>query len=220
MQIHFVVSADAARVIDPGNFDVAVVDKEVADAEELIAELQKMLPVITISPLVQRLAGRLSLAKPIKHSQLCAAMQEASRRRELQIATTSLSPASRRDLSILLAEDNAVNQKVALLMLKRLGYRADVAANGLEVLQALKQQPYDVILMDIQMPEMDGLQAARIIRQMPLDKQPQILAMTAYVLQGDKERCLAAGMDGYLGKPVQIEELSRALENIGAGRKE
>ena len=220
MQIHFVVSADAARDIDPRNFDVAVVDKEVADAEELIAELQKRLPVITISPSVQRLAGRLSLAKPIKHSQLCAAMQEASRRRELQIATTSLSPASRRDLSILLAEDNAVNQKVALLMLKRLGYRADVAANGLEVLQALKQQPYDVILMDIQMPEMDGLQAARIIRQMPLDKRPQILAMTAYVLQGDKERCLAAGMDGYLGKPVQIEELSRALENIGTGRKE
>ena len=105
-------------------------------------------------------------------------------------------------------------------MLKRLGYRADVAANGLEVLQALKQQPYDVILMDIQMPEMDGLQAARIIRKMPLDKQPQILAMTAYVLQGDKERCLDAGMDGYLGKPVQIEELSRALENIGTGRKE
>ena len=160
------------------------------------------------------------MAKPIKHSQLCAAMQEASRRRELQIATTSLSPASRRDLSILLAEDNAVNQKVALLMLKRLGYRADVAANGLEVLQALEKQPYDVILMDIQMPEMDGLQAARIIRQMPLDKRPQILAMTAYVLQGDKERCLAAGMDGYLGKPVQIEELSRALENIGTGRKE
>ncbi len=100
-------------------------------------------------------------------------------------------------------------------MLKRLGYRADVANNGREVLQALERQPYDVILMDIQMPEMDGLQAARIIRQMSLDKQPKILALTAYALQGDRERCLSAGMDGYISKPMLIEELKLALENIG-----
>ncbi len=123
------------------------------------------------------------------------------------------SPPSR-DLRILLAEDNLVNQKVALLMLKRLGYSADVAANGLEVLDALVRQHYDVILMDVQMPEMDGLETARRIRGMRLKSPPKILAMTAYALEGDRKKCLDAGMDGYISKPVQIEELQLALEGL------
>jgi PAS domain S-box-containing protein len=115
-------------------------------------------------------------------------------------------------LRLLLAEDNIVNQKVALRMLERLGYRADVAANGLEVLQAIRRQPYDVVLMDVQMPEMDGLEAARIIRQsLSADEQPKIIAITAYALQGDREKCIEAGMDGYISKPIKMEDLVSIL---------
>jgi PAS domain S-box-containing protein len=116
-------------------------------------------------------------------------------------------------LSILLAEDNLVNQIVAKKMLDKLGYRADVAANGIEVLQALERRQYDVILMDVQMPEMDGLEATRAIRNgRPDREQPVIIAMTASALKGDREMCLAAGMNGYISKPTQIEELKTALE--------
>ncbi len=115
-------------------------------------------------------------------------------------------------LRILLAEDNAINQMVAIQMLKRLGYSADVAGNGLEVLQAIERQPYDVVLMDVQMPEMDGLMAAQEIRKL-WPKGPRIIAITAYALKGDRERCLAAGMDDYISKPIVIEELRRVLED-------
>jgi PAS domain S-box-containing protein len=115
-------------------------------------------------------------------------------------------------LRILLAEDNAINQMVAIQMLKRLGYSADVAGNGLEVLQAIERQPYDVVLMDVQMPEMDGLVAAQEIRKL-WPKGPRIIAITAYALKGDRERCLAAGMDDYISKPIVIEELRRVLED-------
>jgi CheY-like chemotaxis protein len=118
------------------------------------------------------------------------------------------------DLSILLAEDNAVNQIVTKRMLDKLGYKADVAANGIEVLQALERQNYDVVFMDVQMPEMDGLEATRAILDLKLKKRPKILAMTAYALEGDRERCLAAGMDGYISKPVQLEELRNALQEL------
>jgi CheY-like chemotaxis protein len=115
-------------------------------------------------------------------------------------------------LSILLAEDNIINQKVTLLMLRKMGYKADVAINGLEALKSLEEKPYDVILMDIQMPEMDGIEASRFIRKsFPAERQPRIIAITAYALDGDKERCLEAGMDGYLAKPVNIDTLRDAL---------
>jgi PAS domain S-box-containing protein len=125
------------------------------------------------------------------------------------------------DLTILLAEDNFINQKVALSMLKHLGYRADVAINGLDVLAALERKQYDVILMDIQMPDMDGLDATRRIReQKKLEKQPCIIAITAYALEGDREEFLNAGMNDYLSKPIQIEELKLALEKCkGASGK-
>jgi CheY-like chemotaxis protein len=99
-------------------------------------------------------------------------------------------------------------------MLERLGYRADVAANGLEVIEAILQRPYDVILMDIQMPEMDGLKATIHIREQLLsDKQPYIIAMTANALAGDREKYLNQGLDDYVSKPVRINELTKALQN-------
>jgi CheY-like chemotaxis protein len=121
--------------------------------------------------------------------------------------------AERLPLRILLAEDNVVNQKVALRTLERMGYRADVAANGIEVLDALERQPYDVVLMDMQMPEMDGLEATRRIckRWIPT-RRPRIIAMTANAMRGDREQCLDAGMDDYISKPVRIEDLVASLE--------
>lgn len=117
-----------------------------------------------------------------------------------------------RPLKILLAEDNIINQKVAMRMLERLGYHADIAANGEEVLQALKDRPYDIVLMDVQMPEMDGLDATRCIRSTP-GRQPYIIAMTAHAMKGDREVCLEAGMNDYVSKPVRIEELQAAIEH-------
>lgn len=117
------------------------------------------------------------------------------------------------DFTILLAEDNLVNQKLALRMLERIGYEAEVAQNGWEVLQKLKEKPYDLILMDIQMPEMDGLTATRNIRKRNLNfPQPFIIAMTANAMQGDRDLCLEAGMDDYLSKPFKLKELTRLLK--------
>ena len=124
-------------------------------------------------------------------------------------------PKKVRDLSILLAEDNPVNQKVALIMLKHLGYNADVANSGPEVLSCLKRKHYDVILMDIQMPDIDGLEATRLIRKMTgSNLQPYIIAMTAYALEGDREEFLSTGMNDYLSKPIKIEELKAALKRF------
>ncbi|MCT7958634.1 response regulator [Laspinema palackyanum] len=123
--------------------------------------------------------------------------------------------AQQKPLRILLAEDHLVNQKVALQILHRLGYRADVAGNGIEVLQALDRQHYDVVLMDVHMPEMDGLAATRQICQDARDgrllHKPRIIAMTANAMQGDRELCLEAGMDDYISKPIRMPELVEAL---------
>ena len=116
-------------------------------------------------------------------------------------------------LHILLAEDNEVNQMVVLKMLDKIGYQADVAVNGLEVLQALERQDYDLILMDVQMPEMDGLETSKKIRA-HWSNGPKIIAMTAYALEGDREKCLDAGMDDYISKPVRLEELQSRLNQI------
>ena len=136
----------------------------------------------------------------------------------IDIAQPETLPASDRQgyldhsLTILLAEDNLINQIVTKKMLDKLGYRAEVAANGKEVLQALEARAYDVIFMDVQMPEMDGLEATREIRQRWPDGGPKIIAMTASALKGDREECLAAGMDGYISKPTRIGAIRDALE--------
>jgi len=112
-------------------------------------------------------------------------------------------------LDVLIVEDNPVNRKVALRFLERLGYRADTAGNGIEAIAALQSRDYDLVFMDLQMPEMDGFEATRQIRQrIPADRQPRIVALTANALQGDRELCLAAGMDDYVTKPVKIQEIA------------
>jgi CheY-like chemotaxis protein len=121
--------------------------------------------------------------------------------------------AFRHPLRILLAEDNVVNQKVALRLLGQMGYQADVAANGLEAIDAIARQTYDVVLMDVQMPELDGFEASREInRRWPGDRRPRLVAMTANAMQGDRELCAAAGMDDYVAKPIRVEELVASLE--------
>jgi len=120
--------------------------------------------------------------------------------------------AARHPLRILLAEDNVVNQKLALRLLQQMGYRADLASNGLEAIECLARQRYDVVLMDVQMPEMDGLEASRrIVERWPNGGRPRIVAMTANAMQGDREQCLAAGMDDYLTKPIRVERLIESL---------
>jgi len=159
------------------------------------------------------------LHKPIKQSQLYNILvniltQEVSLPRKTRSHSSKYDPtfAHRFPLKILLAEDNVVNQKVAINMLKRLGYRPDSVANGLEVLQALHRQSYDVVLMDVQMPEMDGLTATQqICQEFSGSARPQIIAMTANAMQGDREECLAAGMDDYMSKPIHVDVLKQVL---------
>jgi len=124
------------------------------------------------------------------------------------------SPSEQKPLRILVAEDNPSNQKVLLTMLNRLGYRPEAVANGREVLQALGIRPYDLILMDVKMPEMDGLTASRMIRNLFPENGPKIVAITAYGLQGDRERCLDAGMDDYIAKPIKLKELAELVNKI------
>jgi CheY-like chemotaxis protein len=129
-----------------------------------------------------------------------------------QIRQDEDEPNKTEDLRILLAEDNPVNRRMATLMLRKLGYRADSVANGLEVLKSLERQKYDLILMDIQMPEMDGLEATREIRRRWPAEALRIVALTANAIAGDREKCLEAGMDDYLCKPISLESLKTTLE--------
>ena len=126
--------------------------------------------------------------------------------------SSDASLAERHPLRILLAEDNAVNQKLALRLLQQMGYRADVVRNGVEAVASVGRQTYDVVLMDVQMPEMDGIEASRrIVADAPAGARPRIVAMTANAMQGDREECLAAGMDDYVQKPIRVERLVEAL---------
>jgi CheY-like chemotaxis protein len=119
-------------------------------------------------------------------------------------------------LNILLAEDNPVNQKMALIFLKRLGYKADTANNGQEVLLALEGHPYDLVLMDIQMPEMDGIEATKMIRKR-WPQGPKIIVVTAFNADACRELCFEVGADDFINKPVKMEELGAAIErNMGA----
>jgi CheY-like chemotaxis protein len=136
-------------------------------------------------------------------------------------ATTKLSQAFSQQypLNILIAEDNPINQKWTTKILSKLGYKTHLAENGKEVLEVVSNEQYDVILMDVQMPEMDGLEATRMIR-LCLQTQPVIVAMTANVLHGDRQACMQAGMDDYISKPVELNELVNMLEKWALQIKE
>jgi PAS domain S-box-containing protein len=168
--------------------------------------------------LEQHLGIHQVLVKPVKPDELHHALVEAqppARRRELLQPPTPPAEdnlAGRYPLRILLAEDNLLNQKVALRMLKRLGYDADVAADGVQAFDAVVAQSYDLVLMDVQMPEMDGLEATRRIRRHAPNGQPYIIAMTAAAMELDREKCLDAGMNDFIAKPATLEDLVSALQ--------
>jgi CheY-like chemotaxis protein len=221
------------------SFDVAILDMQMPDMDGLMLAEQirryqnaQELALVMLTSLGRReidtqgVEFAAFLHKPIKPSQLYNALlsifAEAEQARSVLKPTEATGGqfdallGQRLPLRILLAEDNTVNQKLALRLLERMGYRADVVANGLEVLEALQRQRYDVILMDVQMPDMDGLEASRAIHESrPAGEHPRIVAVTANAMQGDREECLAAGMDDYLTKPIQIKALQEALERVG-----
>jgi PAS domain S-box-containing protein len=219
------------------SFDAAILDMAMPDMDgvALAEEIRRLLPAARMPLLLLSSFGRLrqtessaqlfaaALTKPVKPSMLYDALigifAGQANMQHRRVVTPQLDAAmmAQRPLRILLAEDNVVNQRVALRMLERMGYRADVVANGEEAVAAVAQAPYDVVLMDIQMPEMDGMEATRHIRERETPaRRAYIIAMTAHALQGDRERCLAAGMDDYVSKPVQIQELARALLKVSA----
>jgi PAS domain S-box-containing protein len=238
--------AGALAMVEAGEpFDVAVLDMMMPDMDGLAlgAEIrsrrsERDLPLVLLTSL-----GRLpedqwsgvfsaQLAKPFKASQLYNTLLRLLTVGEQPDETAEVAPDGEQAMSslrILLAEDNAMNQKVALRLLERLGYRADVASNGLEALTAIERKPYDVVLMDVQMPELDGLDASRrICEQWPPESRPHIIAMTANALPEDREACFSAGMSDYVAKPIRAEELAAALKRVqplrnldaGAGESE
>jgi CheY-like chemotaxis protein len=133
----------------------------------------------------------------------------------LFVTRYTISEARKRKVRILIAEDNIINQKLALRLIEKFGYHADAVANGREALQALESIPYDLVLMDVQMPEMDGIEATRIIRDLQsrvLNHRIPIIAMTAYAMTGDRELCLKAGMNDYVSKPIHPQKLLETVE--------
>jgi PAS domain S-box-containing protein len=213
-------------------YDVAVLDMHMPEMDGVaLARAIRQHPAGTALPLILftslgRREARAEeegfaayLHKPIKPSQLFDALVSVLGERPVHVQARGVARseidaglAGRHPLRILLAEDNVVNQKVALRLLGQMGYRADVAGNGLEAIDAIERQTYDVVLMDVQMPELDGFGASReISRRWPGDR-PRIVAMTANAMQGDRELCEAAGMDDYVAKPIRVEELVAALD--------
>jgi CheY-like chemotaxis protein len=159
------------------------------------------------------------IPKPIKQSHLFEALRQVTGhagpvKKKTAVKQFDGGMAERLPLTILLAEDNSVNQKVGTMMLGNMGYRADMAANGIEVLNAVEKKKYDLILMDIQMPEMDGVEAVSRLREKLADHCPYIVALTANALEGDKEKFLGLGFDDYLSKPLSPDRLRQALERV------
>ena len=222
---------EALEWINSGEpFDLAILDLQMPEMDGIMLtrEIRKTrdensLPVILLTSLGRREIGAddldfaAYLTKPLKPSALYDALAGLFARTVITPKIDSAKPVMdpelgrKHPLRILLAEDNAVNQKLALRILEQMGYRADVASNGLEAVESIERQKYDVILMDVQMPEMDGLDATREIRKLLNATQPHIVAMTANAMEGDREMCIAAGMNDYISKPIRVNELVEAL---------
>jgi PAS domain S-box-containing protein len=215
-------------------FDVAVLDMQMPgmDGARLAAELRKQrggrtLPLVLLTSVGQRPRAAAEgegvfaawLNKPIKPAALLEALQQVLGQQQATAAPQPQRQAQQgpSGLDILVAEDNTINQKVIRQLLRHLGYRADVVGNGAEAVEALERQDYPVILMDMQMPEMDGLEATRRLRRRVRGANaPWIIAMTANAMPGDRERCLDAGMDDYVPKPIELAVLERALAAAAA----
>ena len=227
--------AEALRWVEAGErFDLAIVDMHMPEMDGIelasrIRALRRDVPLVLASSLGRREAGdrdglfNTYLTKPVRQSQLFDALVGLVPHETPKQAahSTSASPkidgelAARHPLRILLAEDNVVNQKLALRILQQMGYRADLASNGLEAIESVERQAYDVVLMDVQMPEMDGLEASRrITSRHAAGLRPRIVAMTANAMAGDREMCLAAGMDDYITKPIRVDQLVAALMQV------
>ncbi len=225
-------------------FDLAILDLRMPgmDGLTLAREVRKLpagqaLPLVLLTPMGERFdcpefasAGFAGcLGKPTKPAQFRELLRRVLSGAQLAAPRAPASArwednlASRLPLHVLVCDDNVVNQKVAVRLLQQMGYRADVAANGVEALEALDRQPYDLVFMDVMMPEMDGLEATRQIRarqkqpsQFPKFRFPVIIvAMTASAMAGDREKCLAAGMDDYVAKPVRLDDVRRIVERWG-----
>lgn len=227
--------AEALALLRQGElFDLVLLDGQMPGIEALSLAIQirkqsshQRLPIVMLTSIGQpetrdpRIIANFAafLNKPIKQSQLYKVLIQVLVGQPIHLfPVSSRFPsidsqlAQRLPLRILLAEDNIVNQKVGLYLLQQLGYQADVVSNGLEVLEALHRQPYDVVLMDVQMPQLDGLAATqRICQEWSPPQRPQIIALTANAMQGDKEMFLAAGMNDYISKPIRLQELVCAL---------
>jgi len=227
----------ALECLEAGSpFDLAILDMHMPDMDGLelarairrLAGPPRALPLVILSSLGHHLTGddahlfAAQLTKPVRMAALRTTLATALGAPALHVATPAAPPPAAwlpaPGLRILLVDDNPVNQKVGTRILARHGARADVAANGLEALEAIARQCYDVVLMDVQMPEMDGFEATRQIRGRQDWTQPWIVAMTAGALEGDRERCLTAGMDDYVSKPVRVEDLMAALRRCEDNR--
>jgi CheY-like chemotaxis protein len=211
------------------DIELVILDAHLPEIDNLLQtasqHVSTQLPIILLSPAHQRNISYRNdrvafVPKPIKPSQLLQAILSKFDVGKTPNTTQPVKPVfdetmgNKMPLRILLAEDNRINQKVAQRILGKLGYRIDIASNGAEAIVALQQQTYDVVFMDIQMPEMDGVEATKQIRQsFPVSLQPRIVAMTAHALVGDRENYLANGMDDYISKPVQLEELTKILHS-------
>ena len=223
--------AQAVGMLRKDSFDLAILDMHMPGMDGAllathIREAGHTLPLVLFTSLGRQESNAklfaATLAKPLRQSQLFDTLvnllsQDATPRLAAAPAKPRIDAqmAERHPLRILLAEDNVVNQKLAMRLLQQMGYRADLASNGIEAIESVERQPYDVVLMDVQMPEMDGLEASRrITAKWKPHERPRIVAMTANAMQGDREECLAAGMDDYVTKPIRVEALVQALLQV------
>ncbi len=227
---------EALEMIRRGDaFDLAILDMQMPEMDGVMLAIEvrrhrdaRSLPLIMLTSLGRKETGGAAefaafLTKPIKSSMLYNTLLETLG--DTKPVSSKADSGTRMDprislgnpLRILLVEDYVVNQKVATRILERLGYRADIAGDGIEAIESIHRQLYDVVLMDVQMPQMDGLEATRFIRKnFPATRQPRIIAMTANAMQGDREECLASGMDDYISKPINVDALIRALSQCRA----